>query len=381
MMSTSKRLLQIDKNGKILVRANNWIGDVVMMTPALHSLRAAFPHAAISVLAKPWVIPVLKNNPDISEIILYDDQYLHNGLRGTLRLAGQLKGLGFNGAILFQRAFEAAFLSFMARIPNRAGFDTDARGLMLTHKVRPRKSDFSVHRVEHNQRLLAGLGLAPISSNPVLPLSKEIIHQARQRLTDLGVPPDAILFGLNPGATFGGAKRWPVARFAALSDQIAQAFGAKGIIFGGASEKDLGDQVLKHTTGKNIFNLAGETSLSEAVALIGLCGLFITNDSGLMHIAAALDIPLVAIFGPTDYRATSPWSNKYKLVRKTDISCSPCMKRECPLDHHQCMEAITAREVFDAVKRLIDRHSLKDIAARTETLNISERTVPVLTFD
>ncbi len=380
-MRTSKQLLQIDKNSKILVRANNWIGDVVLMTPALHSLRTAFPEASITVLAKPWVIPVLKNNSDINNILLYDDQSLHSGLRGTIRLASQLRGQGFHCAILFQRAFEAALLSFLARIPNRAGFTTDARGFLLTHKARPKKRDFSVHRVEHNQRLLAGLGLAPISTNPALPLSQESIRQAKQRLADLGVPANAFLFGLNPGATFGGAKRWPVARFAALSDQIVQAFGAKGIIFGGSSEKVLGDQVIKQLGGKDIFNLAGETSLSEAIALIGLCGLFITNDSGLMHIAAALDIPLVAIFGPTDYRTTSPWSNKYKLVRKTDLSCSPCMKRECPLDHHQCMEAITAQEVFDSVQRLLDQHPLNNVASRMETLKISERSVPVRTFD
>ena len=376
----ARACLPIPDRGRILVRANNWIGDVVMATPALRALRTAFPCAQISVLAKPWVLPLLGHQEGVDRLLRYDAPGRHAGLAGRVRLAGDLYGERYDGAILLQRAFEAALICFGARIPVRAGLATDGRSLLLTHRVRAGPQIMRIHRVRHNLELLAHLGIPAAGTDLELPLGRRDLARAERLLESRGIPRDRPCFGLNPGAAFGGAKRWKPERFAAVSTHLAREYGACGLIFGSASERDLGDRVCRTAPHARLTNLAGATTLEEAVALIGLCGLFITNDSGLMHVAAALDVPLVSIFGPTDPSTTSPWCTRHRLIRKEGLPCSPCMERECGPGHHLCMEAIASDEVCAAAADLIDRYGVETPARRLAVLPVSERAVPMLDY-
>ena len=370
--------LPVGPESRILVRANNWIGDVVLSTPALHALRVAFPGAELSVLAKPWVIPVLRHNPDIDRILIYDARGRHKGIRGVHRLALDLKKERFDCAILLQRAFEAAWISFLARIPVRIGYRTDGRSLLLTHSIRASREEFLVPRVEHNLSMLDAFGVPPADTKVVLNVGQGDLARARERLATLGVGREDVLFGLSPGATFGSAKRWLPERFASLSDRLAGAHRARGIVFGGPAERELGESVSRLASSSELVNLAGLTQLEEAIALIGSCGLFITNDSGLMHVAAALDVPLVAVFGPTDPRTTSPWSRRHVVVRKEGVCCSPCLKRECDVDH-RCMRSISVDDVLGAAEGLVERYGWESVRGRQKRLEArSGRAVPVV---
>lgn len=372
--------LPIPDEGRILVRANNWIGDVVIATPALRALRQAFPNAQISVLAKPWVLPLLRHHPAIDRLLLFDAGGRHRGARGIVRLMGDLRREPFDGAVLLQRAFQAALLACGARIPVRAGLTTDGRALLLTHRVPARREIFALHRVEHNLAVLHHLGIPSAGTDLHLPVGAPDVQRAREILAASGVSLDRPCFGLNPGAAFGTAKRWKPDGFAAVSSRLARAFGARGLIFGSRSEASLGEIIRGMAPDAGLVNLAGRTTLTEAVALLGLCGLFLSNDSGLMHVAAALDVPLLSLFGPTRHTVTSPWCRRQRLLRRDGIYCSPCMQRECPEGHHLCMEAISADEVFDAARGLIETWGLDTPLERSAGLPTGAAAVPVRDF-
>lgn len=382
MKKIINRPFSIPDEARILVRGNNWIGDVVTSTPALHALRIAFPKATLAVLAKPWVIPILIYSPDIDEILLYDTGNRHKGFSGKRRLARDLKDRNFHCAILFQRAFEAAWISFSARIPCRAGLCTDGRSLLLTHRIRAEKEIFRIHRVKHNLEMLYRMGIDPSPGEKlILPVGSAELERAEKLRDDLGVGPDTLLFGLNPGAAFGSAKRWIPERFAAVSRRLIEDYEARGVIFGSASERELGERICSMSSTGRLHNLAGVTSLADAVALIGLCGLFITNDSGLMHVAAALDVPLVSIFGPTDPQATSPWCSRHTLLRKEEVPCVPCMERECKEAHHLCMEALSTEEVLEACRELLTNFGKETVETRARKLHVSTNPVSVIDFE
>ncbi|MEW6443343.1 MAG: lipopolysaccharide heptosyltransferase II [bacterium] len=364
--------------GRILVRANNWIGDAVLSTPALHALRRAFPEAEISVLAKPWVIPVLRNNPDADRILLYDAGGRHKGVRGVNRLGSDLRGERLDCAILLQRAFEAAWIAFLARVPLRVGLRTEGRGCLLTHAIAVSREELLIPRAKHNLAMLQAVGIAPAAKGLVLRTNGPELEKARQRLAAIGVRPDERLYGLSPGAAFGPAKRWLPERFAAVAERLAALHHGRGLVFGGPGERELGERIAREAPGA--ANLAGTTTLDEAIALIGLCGLFITNDSGLMHIAAGLDVPLVAIFGPTDPRTTAPWSSRHRLVRKEGVCCSPCLKRECEQDH-RCMRSISVEEVLAAAASVIEDYGWAALRERTRILEGAlAQPIPVVTL-
>jgi len=322
----------------------------------------------------------MRYHPSIDRLVLYDSGSRHRGVPGLFRLSSDLKRERFDGAILLQRAFEAALISFWARIPLRAGLSTDGRRLLLTHRVKADREIFDFHRVEHNLAVLTRMGIPGVGSELELPVGSREMNRAAQILDSAGIARDRLCFGLNPGAAFGSAKRWSPDRFAALSSRLARDYDAQGLIFGSRSEKELGDEICVMAPDARIVNLAGATTLEEALALIGLCGLFITNDSGLMHVAAALDVPLVSIFGPTNADVTSPWCERNRLIRKEGIYCSPCMKRECGEGHHLCMESISTDEVFEAARDLMGRYGADPPEKRRTSVVVSDDPVPILDF-
>lgn len=336
---------------RILIRSTNWIGDAVMTTPAVRAIRKNFPGARISLLAKPWVAPVFDHSPHVDEIIIYDVNGRHQGIGGPIRLARDLNAYRFDAAILLQNAIEAALIAFLARIPHRIGFDTDARRLLLTHPVRCTKTIKSIHQTGYYLKMLEGAGLTPGEQTLELSLGPEDRQRAGRTLAAHGITPEQRVVGLNPSATFGPAKQWFPERYAALGDRLNKTLDAAIVIFGGPSDRDLGQSILGMMTAPAI-DLSGRTSLGEAMALIDRCEAFVTNDSGLMHVAAALKTPLVAIFGSTNSTTTSPYSPTSRLVR-VPIECSPCMQPVCPLGHMNCMREVTVDMVGDAVEALL----------------------------
>ncbi len=334
----------------ILVRGTNWIGDTVMTLPALAAIRQTFPQARIVFLVKPWVEDLARLCPDVDEIFRYEARTRHRGIGGIATLAADLRRRGFDMAILLQNAFEAAFLAFLARIPVRAGYATDGRQWLLTHPVRRTRQVRAIHQTGYYLHLAAQLGCKAGATAPRLAVPADWTARARGFLAGHGLPPDGLCIGLAPGAAYGPAKRWLPERFAAVADRLARTFAAQTLLFGSREDRAVTEQV-RQAMETPAVNLAGATDLRDAIALIAVCGLFLANDSGLMHVAGALDVPLVALFGSTDPRATAPAGSRSRVLHAA-VPCSPCLKTHCPTDF-RCMTAIDADTVFRAARDLL----------------------------
>ena len=336
---------------RILIRAANWVGDAIMTTPVIRAVRRNFPDARVSVLAKPWVIPVYASNPHVDEVMVYDNAGRHKMGLGTLRLAKDIRNRRFDLAILMQNAFEAALLVFLAGVPLRVGYNTDARTLLLNPAIALDPALKKTHLIDYYLGILKGAGLATDGRGMDLFISRADQDGADALLSGIGQNPSDRVIGVNPGATGGTAKRWFPDRYAALCRRLADRYGSPVLIFGGPGDQALGEQIAAMAPGCCV-NLAGTTTLGQAFALINRCDLFVTNDSGLMHAAAALNIPQVAVIGSTDPAATSPDSPVSTMVR-ISVPCAPCLKDECPTDH-ACMDRITVEMVFDTCRRIMD---------------------------
>lgn len=341
---------------KILVRGTNWIGDAVMTLPAIASIRKTFPSAEIQVLAKPWVAEVYKLSPDVDRIFLFKEPGEHQGIAGKLKLASELKRGNFDLAIYLQNAIEAAILGWLARIPLRAGYDSDCRGFLLTHPVRRTKEIKQVYQVDYYLNMVKSLGCEQASRDVTLSASKikDISDRCLEERGLSGVP---VLIGLAPGAMYGPAKRWFPERFGAVAKKLTETFVSRAIIFGSKGDREVA-QTVQDAIGGTAINIAGRTDLSEAIALISRCSIFITNDSGLMHVAGALGVPTLAIYGSTNPVTTPPPGKKSVIVRK-EVPCSPCLKQVCPTDF-RCMEEISVDEVYETAKAILIRNGAEN---------------------
>jgi heptosyltransferase II len=310
----------------ILVRATNWVGDAVMSLPALRAIRERFSTARITVLAKPWVADLYGRESFIDEIILYSGQ-------SPWRTGRVLRVQKFDCAILLQNAFEAAWIAWLARIPTRIGYKRDGRQLLLTRAVDvPKPGEIPRHERFYYLELLRRAGLID-----TLPKCEAI------RLHRTTHPNGKRVIGVSPGAAYGTAKRWLPERFAEAAGALASARGASIALFGSKSERELCDEVAGRLNGQQVINYAGQTTLGQFIDLASGCELFLTNDSGSMHIASALGVPTVAIFGATDDTTTGPTGANARVVRHP-VDCSPCLLRECPIDH-RCMTGVTVDRV------------------------------------
>lgn len=340
---------------KILIRSTNWIGDAIMTTPAVRSIRNHFPDSEITMLLQPWVGDVFRFSPQVDELFLYEKQGRHAGLKGKLRLASELRRKKFDAAILLQNAFEAAFITALAGIPARGGYTTDGRALLLTNGVKKPADIKTRHQVHYYQEMVRGLGIAagPDKLELVLPGSKKNAAESALQTVFDSIGGRVAVVGLNPGAAYGPAKRWPAQKFSELAEMLCRQTDSVIIIFGTDDDRDTAMQIKDCCTApERVVDLTGKTKLVEAMAFIDCCTAFVTNDSGLMHVAAALETPLVAIFGSTDHIATGPFSTSSKVIRKP-LECSPCKETHCPEKHLQCMQLINPRDVFEAVHQLI----------------------------
>ncbi len=336
---------------RLLIRSTNWIGDAIMTTPAVQALRRNLPEAQITILTKPWVAPVFENSIHVDAVMLYQSEGRHKGLIGKMRLIQELRQYRFDAALVLQNAFEAALIAFLAQIPCRIGYAADGRKWLLTHPLNRPSALTKIHQTQYYLNLLRVFGFHDDHFDLYLRLENDIRNRAQEILEAYGVGLNAPLVGINPSAAYGPAKQWFPERYAELADRIHQLLGAHILLFGGPEDGPFGRQIaqmMHHTP----VNLAGKTSLKEAMALIERCRILITNDSGLMHVAAALKVPLVAIFGSTDSGATGPLNPKSRVV-SVPVDCSPCLHRECPEGHLNCMDRIDVQTVLLAVKELM----------------------------
>lgn len=346
----SKRL-PTDGMERILIRGTNWIGDVVMTLPAVASIRRTWPRAQIAVLAKPWVAEVYRLSPDVDEVIVFEEPGRHGGIGGKVRLAVELRQRGFDAAILLQNAIEAAILALLAAIPVRAGYNSDARGALLTHSVRRTRAIRRVHQIDYYRQMVMALGCRPAGRDVCLLTGEEHEDIAKGICGEFGIEGGRPLIGIAPGAAYGPAKKWFPERFAAVADRLCEARGARGILLGGRGDRQSAAAVRQNARSP-LIDVSGRTDLKEAIALIARCRLFISNDSGLMHVAGALGVPTVAVFGSTDPVATSPVGERSVVIHH-DVPCGPCLKPVCPTDF-RCMEMIGVDEVFAAALALLD---------------------------
>jgi heptosyltransferase-2 len=366
-----------DKSCKnLLVRGVNWIGDTVMTLPALRALRKALPEAKISLLVKPWVSAIFERDPNVDEIISYND--VHRSIFGKVKLSRILNKKGFSCAILFQNALDAAFIAFLAGIKERAGYNRDGRGFLLTEAVKVPQKETNMHQIYYYLNLLEQLGIDAKYSDPYIYLSLDERLSARNLLKEMKRP----ILGINPGAEYGSAKRWFPERFAEIANWFIKDTNGSAVIFGSKKEEDIAQRIeyfinqqqsekqSKEQSAANIhqpfnssrithhsfLNLAGKTSLRELISLISECDVFVTNDSGPLHISYAVGTPMVAIFGSTDPEVTGPPSGTVgnrNLVITNKFSCSPCFERTCRNNDLRCMYAITSDDVYLGIKKVL----------------------------
>jgi heptosyltransferase-2 len=342
---------------RILIRGTNWIGDVVMTLPAITAIRQTWPRAKISVLAKPWVAEVYRLSPDVDEIIIFQEPGRHAGIIGKWRLAGELRQCRFDCAILLQNAIEAAIVARLAGIPLRAGYNSDGRGWFLSHSVRRTKEIRRVHQIDYYIEMVRALGCEPAGRDVRLRPGRDYDDLAGTLFARFGIAENHPLIGIAPGAAYGPAKKWLPDRFAAVADRLSGESGAQMVLFGSAGDRE-STAAVRGNARHPLIDIAGMTNLKEAIALIARCSLFISNDSGLMHVAGALGVPTIALFGSTNPVTTSPVGERSVVIHH-DVDCSPCLKPVCPTDF-RCMEMIGVEEVTAAARKLLDDSGLGD---------------------
>jgi heptosyltransferase II len=339
---------------RILVRGPNWLGDAVMCEPALRGLRGLFPDAQVTLLVKPAVADLFVGHPAVTRLLTYDIKGRHAGFSGKWALAKQLRRQGFDLAVLFQNAFEAAFLTFLARVPRRYGYATDGRSLLLSDPVAVPDPRLLLHQVHYYWDLLKPLGLTGDPPVPELVVLPEEEQAMVGRCAQGGLTPTDIVVGINPGSTYGDAKRWIPERFAEVTERLCRTIHTSPgqqvsvVIFGAKGEEHLGQEIAARLSSRSLV-LSGATTIRELMAAVKRCSLLLTNDTGPMHIAAAFKVPVVAVFGPTDWRTTSPFGGAHAIVREP-VDCAPCLLRECPIDH-RCMTRVTVDRVYEAATK------------------------------
>jgi len=350
------RTVRKDSIERLVVRAPNWIGDAVMCEPAIRGLRSLFPRAEVTVLAKAAVADVFIGYLGVDHILLYEDKGVHAGLAGKWTLAGTLRRQRFDLAVLFQNAFEAAFLTWLADIPRRYGYATDGRALFLTDPVAVPDPGLMTHQVGYYWNMLKLLGLSGEAPSPALALLPEEERAMDERLATAGIGSEDILIGINPGSTYGSAKRWLPERFAETARRVARQLDRHAgtrvavVILGAKGEEPLGRDIAARVETRSVV-LSGTTTIRELMAVTKRCQVLLTNDTGPMHIAAAYGVPIVGVFGPTDWRTTSPYGQSDAIVREP-VDCAPCLLRECPIDH-RCMTGVSVERVYEtAMKQL-----------------------------
>ncbi len=331
---------------RLLVRSPNWVGDAIMSLPVLSGLRRLFPQAEITVLAARRVAPLFPGLPGVAEVVPYPAG------RGKWQVLWGLRGR-FDLAVALPNSLESALGLWLVGVPVRLGYAADARRPLLNPSVSGRNSLKGLHTVFYYLGLLNALGEVETFTPPTLQLGEEDLAAAEQLLAP-GAAEAGPWVGLSPGAAYGPAKRWPPERFAALGRELIEQFGARLVLLGGPEEGPVA-QIVQERLGLPALNLVGKTNLRQALAVLSRIKLLITNDSGLMHAAAALRVPLVALFGSTDPAATGPFTDRATVLHHP-LPCSPCLQRTCD-QGYTCLTAISAGEALAAARPWLEETS------------------------
>ncbi len=335
------------------MRSTNWIGDVMMSMPTIRALKSHLKDCHITVICRSNVQPLYFYTSYVDRLIAYDAQKGVKRLAGLIRLSRRIRGEGYDLAVCLQNAFEAALLFWLAKVPRRIGYAVDMRGWLLTDRIERASNYRELSEIEYYQRLLEPIGVRDIEVKNRLELDDLEIRLVKELLYIKGVNHKDRLIAIAPGAAYGTAKRWLTDRFAEVASRLTEQKDTKVILLGSKKEGELGTRIIELCQNKPI-DLIGKTTLRETISIISLCSLLICNDSGLMHIAADLNVPLVVIFGPTIPSGTAPRGDNVQVLHKPSvIDCQPCKKRDCDREH-ECMKAISTDEVMEAALSLLD---------------------------
>jgi len=321
-----------------------------MALPALRAMRRKFPEAHISVLALPYVADLYRGQSVADELIAYDRKGAQAGIRGREQLAADLKLRNFDIALLLQNAFDAAWLTWRAGIPERIGYNRDGRGWLLTKAIDvPKTGDIPCHEKYYYLELLRRAGwikTIPEVEEISLAISSDEVHRAEEKLRRCGSHAGATRIAVGAGASYGSAKCWPPERFSNALNQVLAERDAEVILFGTPAESGV-SSAIQAGLSRPAVDLTGRTEIAQLPALLSRCTVFLGNDSGAMHVAAAVGLPVVAVFGPTDPRGTAPVTPRCTIIQEKPY-CSPCFLRRCPTDH-RCMTAVAPDRVSEGM--------------------------------
>lgn len=337
----------------ILVRAVNWLGDAILTLPTLRQLPRFFPGARLSILALPRVAPVFANLPEVAEVIPYLPKPPQSPWGAWCRLLRELRRRRFDLTVLLPNSFESALVARLAGIPHRVGYNTDGRGWLLTQVVQGPEKMAAHHQVYRHAGIIKAFGWVALDGFPELVLTAAEKNAAARLLAANGWRPGRKVIGLGPGARYGPAKQWFPERFAAVATALQESHDALVVVLGGPGDQAAAQRLVAAMAEPPI-NLVGRTDLRMALAVIHHLDVLLSNDSGLMHAAAALWTPVVAIFGSTDPFATGPFT-PYASVLWHPLPCGPCLQRTCPLGHSQCLDLISVSAVLEQMEYWLAR--------------------------
>ncbi|MGH8678256.1 MAG: lipopolysaccharide heptosyltransferase II [Burkholderiales bacterium] len=331
-----------------MIVAPSWVGDAVLSQSLLIRLKDRHPRCGIDVLAPGWVLPVFRRMREVART--FDSAFGHGELAlwRRAKLARQLRANGYGRAYVLPNSLKSALIPWLARIPRRIGFVGELRYGLLTDARA--LDETAIPLMAERFAWLAQPSAEPVERPIPAPRLAVDSTEAAGALTRLGLQHAGRIACFCPGAEYGPAKRWPAAYFAALARTLAEQGHAIWLL-GSNKDAAIGAQI-EALSGGVARNLCGITSLDDAIVLLSAAGLVVTNDSGLMHVAAALDRPTIAIYGSSSPRFTPPLSQAARVV-KLDIACSPCFERVCPLKHFDCMMKLTPERVLDHARRLV----------------------------
>jgi len=351
------RNLRPEKIERVVVRGVNWVGDAVMSVPALRELRRLFPRARLTLATRPWAEGIFAGADFIDDLLVTRNS--SGRPPAVFREAREWRARRFDLAVLFPNSFAPALVAALARVPARAGYATQGRAPLLTHRVGVPGWRGGRHEVFYYLNLVAGLermlyGVSTVETRTPdagLRVTDASLREARHLLREHGARPARPLVAICPGSTNSRAKRWPAERFAAVADMLTERAGAEVVLVGAAEELEISEEVARHMRARPVV-LTGRTDLAQTAAVLRAADLLVTNDTGPAHIAAAVGCPVVVIFGPTNPQTTRPFSESAEVVRRPP-DCAPCMLRDCPIDH-RCMTAVTAEQVFERAAHALE---------------------------
>ena len=331
---------------RLAVIAPNWLGDAVMALPAIADIRRGSPDASLAIVARPNIAPVFQMVPGIDQIIVIASKRGRESFSSSREKDSRPM---FDAAVILPNSFHAALMTWRAGIPERWGYRTDWRRPLLTRAI---EAPPAAHQVEYYQRLVGALGFTnaqPFPGEPRVVVSRELRDNALAELTGAGWDGVRPLVALAPGAAYGGAKRWPPAYFAALARALADD-GIQTVMVGSRADLPVAREIEAALDGDVVLNLMG-TDLPMLAGTLAACRAIVSNDSGAMHLGAAIGIRVTAVFGPTDERITRPAGGGHAVLAH-DVWCRPCLMRECPIDH-RCMRGVGVDRVAGAVRQML----------------------------